>query len=88
MVSTSGKVVSSKTESRFPIAGQQGHRSRIIQADLINDGDSREGYFYDYPGSFNQPRSFIDNTIEEIEKIDSVENALANGLRKRNYDVT
>lgn len=57
-------------------------------ADLINDGDSREGYFYDYPGSFNQPRSFIDNTIEEIEKIDSVENALANGLRKRNYDVT
>ena len=30
MVSTSGKVVSSKTESRFPIAGQQGHRSRII----------------------------------------------------------
>lgn len=57
-------------------------------AELINDGDSFNGYFYDYPGSFNQPRPFIDNTAEEIEKTDSVENALANGLRKRNYDVT
>ena len=57
-------------------------------ADLINDGDSLNGYFYDYSGSFNQPRPFIDNTIEEIEKTDGAENALANGLRKRNYDVT
>jgi len=57
-------------------------------ADLINDGDSRDGYYYDYPGSFNKPRPFLDNTIDEIEKTDSVENALANGLMKRKYDVT
>lgn len=56
-------------------------------ADLINDGNSRNGYYYDYPGSFEQPRPFVDNTIEEIEKTDSVENALAKGLIKRNYDV-
>ncbi len=31
MVSTSGMVVSLKTESRFPFAGQHGHGSRIIQ---------------------------------------------------------
>lgn len=57
-------------------------------ADLINDGNSLSGYFYDYPGSFEQPRRFIDDTIEEVEQTDKVENALANGLRKRNYDVT
>ena len=56
-------------------------------SDLINDGDSLQGYFYDYPGEFNQPRPFIDNTIEEIERTDSVENALAKGLKKRKYDV-
>lgn len=57
-------------------------------ADLINDGDSFGGYFYDYPGEFNQPRPFLDNTIDEIEDTDSVENALERGLRKRKYDVT
>ena len=57
-------------------------------ATLINDGESRNGFYYDYDGEFTQSRPFIDNTIEEIEKTDSVENALANGLRKRNYDVT
>ena len=55
--------------------------------DLINDGNSRKGYFYDYPGSFEQPRPFIDNTIEEVEKTRSVEDALAKGLIKRRYDV-
>ncbi len=35
MVSTSGMVVSLKTESRFPFAGQHGHGSRIIQTELI-----------------------------------------------------
>lgn len=55
---------------------------------LINDGESRNGFYYDYDGEFTQPRPFIDNTIEEIEKTESVENALASGLRKRNYDVT
>lgn len=57
-------------------------------ADLINDGDSLNGFFYDYPGEFNQPRPFLDNTIEEVESSNSVENALAKGLQKRKYDVT
>lgn len=56
-------------------------------ADLINDGNSRNGYFYDYPGEFEQPRPFLDNTAEEIERTDDVENALAKGLTKRKYDV-
>ncbi len=57
-------------------------------ADLINDGESRSGFYYDYQGEFDErARPFIDNTIDEIERTDSVENALAKGLRKRNYDV-
>lgn len=56
-------------------------------ANLINDGESRHGFYYDYEGEFTQPRPFIDNTIEEIEQTDSVENALKKGLKKRNYDV-
>lgn len=56
-------------------------------ADLINDGEARSGFYYDFDGAFTQPRPFIDNTIEEIEQTDLVENALARGLKKRNYDV-
>lgn len=56
-------------------------------ANLINDGEARSGFYYDFDGAFTQPRSFIDNTIEEIEQTDSVEDALAKGLKKRNYDV-
>ncbi len=56
-------------------------------AELINDGEKRGGFYYDYEGEFTQPRPFIDNTIEEIEQTDSVEDALAKGLRKRNYNV-
>lgn len=56
-------------------------------ADLVNDGEGKSGYYYDYPGEFERERPFIDNTIEEIQKTDSVENALAKGLKKRNYDV-
>lgn len=56
-------------------------------ANLINDGESLHGYFYDYPGEFIQPRPFIDNTIEEIEQTSSVEDALEKGLKKRKYDV-
>ena len=56
-------------------------------SDLINDGDSLNGFFYDYPGEFNQPRPFIDNTIEEIETSNSVDNALEKGLHKRGYDI-
>lgn len=57
-------------------------------ATLINDGERKNGFYYDYDGEFIQPRPFIDNTIDEIEKTDGIENALAIGLRKRNYDVT
>lgn len=56
-------------------------------ADLVNDGEARSGFYYDFDGAFTQPRPFIDNSIEEIEQTNSVENALANGLMKRNYDV-
>lgn len=56
-------------------------------ADLVNDGEARSGFYYDFDGAFTQPRPFIDNSIEEIEQTNSVENALANGLKKRNYDV-
>lgn len=65
--------------------GTYNHGIRL--ADLINDGEGKSGFFYDYQGKFTQPRSFIDNTIGEIEQTDSVENALAKGLKKRNYDV-
>lgn len=61
--------------------------SGVGLAELINDGDNLHGYFYDYPGEFNQPRPFIDNTVEEIEQTDEVENALAKGLRRKKYDV-
>ena len=57
-------------------------------ADLINDGNSRNGYFYDYPGEFEQARAFLDNTEDEIERTNSVENALAKGLKKRGYDIS
>lgn len=54
---------------------------------LINDGERRGGYYYDYSGEFTQARPFIDNTIEEIEHTDSVENALKKGLKKRKHNV-
>ena len=57
-------------------------------ADLINDGESLNGYFYDYPGEFEKARPFLNNTEEEIERTSSVENALANGLKKRGYDIS
>ena len=57
-------------------------------ADLINDGERLNGYFYDYTGEFEQARPFLDNTEEEIERTNSVENALAKGLKKRGYDIS
>lgn len=57
-------------------------------ASLINDGSTSHGYFYDYPGEFNNARPFIDNTIDEIERTDDVENALAKGLKRRKYDIS
>lgn len=57
-------------------------------AQLINEGDSFNGYFYDYPGEFNQPRPFLDHTILEVEQSNRVENALEKGMRKRKYDIS
>lgn len=54
-------------------------------ADLVNDGDNLRGYFYDYPGSFNQPRPFLDDTEEEIEQTEQIDNALEKGLNKRGW---
>lgn len=62
--------------------------SGVGLAELINDGESRNGFYYDYDGEFTQPRPFIDNTIEEIERTDSVENALEKGMKNRGYDIT
>lgn len=56
-------------------------------AELINDGEHRGGYYYDYIGEFTKPRPFLDNTIDEIENGNSVENALEKGLKRRKYDV-
>lgn len=49
-------------------------------AEFVND--------YDYPGIIGHNRPFLDNTIEEIERTSSVEDALVRGLKKRKYDVT
>lgn len=57
-------------------------------ADLINEGNNRNGYFYDYSGEFEQPRPFLENTEEEIERGSSVENALSKGLKRRGYDIS
>lgn len=64
-----------------------GYNRGIGLADLINDGESKSGFYYNFDGEFTQSRPFIDNTIEEIEHTDSVEKALTQGLRKRNYDI-
>lgn len=58
---------------------------------MVNDGGTYK-HDYDYgfrtiEASFSDPRPFLDNTAEEIERTDDVENALAKGLTKRNYDV-
>lgn len=67
--------------------GYNTYNHGIELSDLINAGEKRSGYYYDFDGDFTQPRPFIDNTIDEIEQTDSVEKALAKGLRKRKYDV-
>ena len=77
-----------EVENITPFASGYGTWNRSVGlAELINDGNSTSGCFYDYPGEFNQPRPFLDNTIEEIERTDDVENALAKGLNKRKWTV-
>lgn len=77
-----------EVENIAPFASGYGTWNRGVGlTELINNGNSTSGYFYDYPGEFNQPRPFLDNTIEEIERTDDVENALARGLNKRKWTV-
>ena len=60
-------------------------------AEMVNDGGN---YLHDYDYGFrgieapySKPRPFLDNTVDEIESGDEVEDALAKGLKKRNYDI-
>lgn len=77
-----------EVENITPFASGYGTWNRGVGlTELINDGNSTSGYFYDYSGEFNQPRPFLDNTIEEIERTDDVEDALARGLNKRKWTV-
>ena len=50
---------------------------------LINDGDSRNGFYYDFPGVYNAPRPFIDNAVEEVERSERVDFAFEDGMKKR-----
>lgn len=56
-------------------------------ARLVNDGEGKSGFYYDYDGIFTQERPFWDNAEDEITSSDIIENALGNGLKKRGYDV-
>lgn len=69
----------------------EGRNSGTGLAEMVNDGGNSE-HDYDYgfrsiEAPYSKSRPFLDNTIEEIENTNSVENTLANGLRKRKYDV-
>ena len=50
---------------------------------LINDGDSRNGFYYDFPGVYNAPRPFIDNAVEEVKRSERVDFAFEDGMKKR-----
>lgn len=78
-----------EVENITPFASGYGTWNKGIGlSTLINDGNSTSGFFYDYYGEeFNRPRSFLDNTVDEIESTDDVENALAKGLNKRKWTV-
>ncbi len=57
-------------------------------ADLINEGSGSASHlYYDYPGAFEAPRPFLDNTQEEIDRTNRVDRALEKGMKKRGYDI-
>lgn len=56
-------------------------------AELINDGNSTKGYFYDYPGVFNKPRPFVDYTAEDVDNTSIIDDTLEKGLKRRKWDV-
>ena len=58
-------------------------------AGLINEGDGGMSHlYYDFTGNFIQPRPFLDNTQEEIDKTDRVDRVLEKGMKRRGYDVS
>lgn len=78
-------------ENITPFNEEYGGNSGIGLAEMVNEGGNSE-HDYDYgfrsiEAPYSKPRPFLDNTIEEIENTNSVENTLANGLRKRKYHV-
>lgn len=58
-------------------------------ADLINEGDGGVSrLYYDFDGAFIQPRPFLDNMQEEIDKTDRIDRVLEKGLKRRGYDIS
>ena len=65
--------------------GSSNHGRGLV--DLINQGEMRGSYYYDYSGEFIKPRPFIDRTVEELENSNRLNNAMIKGLRKKGIDV-
>lgn len=64
------------------------YNSGTTLAELINEGEGgKHKLYYDFTGNFIQPRPFLDNTQNEIDKTKRVENALNKGLRSRGYTI-
>lgn len=64
------------------------YNSGTTLADLINEGEGgKHKLYYDFTGNFIQPRPFLDNTQNEVDKSNRVENALKKGLQRRGYTV-
>ena len=58
-------------------------------AGVINEGEGGMSHlYYDFTGNFIQPRPFLDNTQEEIDKTDRVDRVLEKGMKRRGYDVS
>lgn len=58
---------------------------------MLNEGGNSE-HDYDYgfrsiEAPYSNPRPFIDNTIEELDRTDAVEKALKKGLKRHDIDL-
>lgn len=58
---------------------------------MINEGgNSKHDYdfgFWTVEAPYSRPRPFIDNTIEELDKTEIIEDALAKGMKKDGIDL-
>lgn len=58
---------------------------------MVNEGgNSEHDYEYGFRGieaPFANPRPFIDNTIEELDRTDAIEKALKKGLKRHDIDL-